>query len=313
MRARYAFAGTPDFSATVLARLLRLGHAPQLVLTGPARPRGRGRIPRLSPVAELAREAGLATKTPETRAETTPAIAGESLDTVIVAAYGFILPPSFLNTPRYGCLNVHASLLPRWRGAAPIERALMAGDSETGVSIMQIDDGLDTGPLLACAAHPIGPRSHGAELHHLLAELGADLVGELLPRLAELQACPQTGTASYAAKLTAADAQADWSGSAFDLDRRIRALAHRLPVRSRLADVQVQLLAAHPLSYSAPVPGEILEAGPGGIIVACGQGALKVAEVRLNQGKGSRLSAAAAINGFRRLFHAGARFQEITP
>lgn len=306
----FAFAGTPEFAARILGGLLQRNLRPVLVLTGPDRRRGRGR--RTSPCAtkQLALAEGLAVRSPQSAAEAVAALDGPALDTVVVAAFGIILPRRFLEIPRYGCINVHASLLPRWRGAAPIERAIMAGDEETGVSIMHIDEGLDTGPILAQAKVPIGPASTGAKLSGRIADLGEELLGEVLPKLAAMEAKPQTGAATYAHKLTPQDAAADWRRPAAFLGRNIRALAQRMPVYGWLGDVRVQVLAAKPISAAGNAPpGEILAANRQNILVACGEGALQLQAIRLSLGKGSVLGPAEAVNGFGQLFQPGARFQ----
>ena len=310
MTQRFAFAGTPEFAARALTGLLQCGLRPCLVLTGPDQRRGRGRKHRPSPVKQLAARAGMPVETPANAQEAAAALAGRRLDTLVVAAYGLILPKRLLELPRYGCINLHASLLPRWRGAAPIERALMAGDGQTGASIMQIDSGLDTGPVIAQATLPIGPESTGANLSDAIADLGARLLCDILPNLPSMRPQPQTGQATYARKLGPGDALADWTQSAAQLERNIRALAHRLPVHSALDGARVQLLAAEALSGAADGhPGEIVTADRHGIVVACGTDALRVKQLRLNRGKGATLGPAQAINGFGDLFRAGASFR----
>ena len=309
MPTRFAFAGTPDFAARILGGLLQCGLRPTLVLTGLDRRRGRGRRTSASPVKQLALAEGLAVQSPSNADAAISALAGLDLDTVVVASYGMILPLAFLQFPRYGCVNVHASLLPRWRGAAPIERAIMAGDEETGVSIMRISERLDTGPILAQAKVCIGPTSTGAGLSGRIADLGMELLCNLLPKLAQAPAKPQTGEATYAHKLTAQDAVADWRQSAMRLDRTVRALVHRMPMHSWLGDVRVQMLAAEAVQAQGDaVPGRIIRADRREILVACGTGALRLKSLRLNLGKGAALDPAAAINGFGGLIQPGARF-----
>ena len=309
MTPRFAFAGTPGFAARALSGLLEGGFRPCLVLTGPDQRRGRGRKQLPSPVKRLAAERGIPVETPANTEEAVAAIKGQRLDTVVVAAYGLILPQRFLDLPRHGCINLHASLLPRWRGAAPIERAIMAGDAQTGVSIMQIDAGLDTGPIIAQAPLPIGPDSTGESLSDAIADLGARLLCGLLPDLPAIRPQPQSGQATYASKLKASDAFADWTLPAAQLERQIRALAHRLPVHSNLADARVQLLAGEALGEPAQgQPGEIVAANRQSLVVACATGALKIKQLRLNRGKGTILGPAEAINGFGDLFRAGNQF-----
>ena len=310
MLPRFAFAGTPEFAARALSGLLEGGFRPCLVLTGPDQRRGRGRKHRPSPVKRLATEWGIAVGTPANKEEAVSAIDGQQLDAVVVAAYGMILPQHFLDLPRHGCINLHASLLPRWRGAAPIERALMAGDAQTGVSIMQIDAGLDTGPIITQAPLPIGPDSTGESLSDAIADLGARLLCGILSDLPAIRLKPQAGQATYARKLSPGDAVADWTQPATQLERNIRALAYRLPVHSDLGDARVQLLAGEAVGESAQDrPGEIITANRHGLIAACGTGALKIRQLRLNRGKGTILSAAEAINGFSDLFRKGNQFQ----
>ncbi len=309
MAPRFAFAGTPEFAAGTLTGLLQGGFRPCLVLTGPDRPRGRGRKRLPSPVKRLATEASIPVETPANNDATVSVIKGGRLDAVVVAAYGLILSERFLSLPRYGCINLHASLLPRWRGAAPVERALMAGDAQTGATIMQIDAGLDTGPIIAQAPLPIGPDSTGESLSQAIAELGASLLCGLLPDLSAMRPAPQTGPATYARKLSLQDAMADWTQPAAQLERNVRALAHRLPIHSQLVGARVQLLAGEALDQSTQGrPGEIVMANRQGLVAACGTGALKIKQLRLNRGKGKPLGAAEAINGFGDLFRTGNQF-----
>ena len=227
------------------------------------------------------------------------------------AAYGLILAERFLDLPRHGCINLHASLLPRWRGAAPIERALMAGDRQTGATIMQIDTGLDTGPIIAQAPLPIGPDSTGESLSAAIADLGARLLCDLLPDLPAMRPEPQTNPATYARKLSPGDAEADWAGSAAPTRTQHPRLG--LPPagpRATLARARVQLLAGEALSESAEgQPGEIVTANRQGLVAACGTGALKIKQLRLDRGKGTTLGAAEAINGFSDLFRKGNQFK----
>lgn len=307
----FAFAGTPPFAARILGGLLRNGLRPTLALTGPDRKQGRGRRLTASAVKRLALAEGIPIATPGGKAEAVAALTGHALDTVVVAAYGLLLPRAFLDQPRYGCINAHASLLPRWRGAAPIERAIMAGDKASGVSIMQIDEGLDTGPLIAQAKLPIGPRSTGAELSDAMADLSAELLCGVLRNLSELQAAPQEGETTYAGKLTHSDAVVDWRNPAEHLERAIRALGQRLPMHSLLGSARVQLLAGEVVQSQAQGrPGEILAANRKEVLVACGEDALSLRSLRLNLGKGAVLGPAEAVNGYRDLFRPGACFHD---
>ncbi|MYF12513.1 MAG: methionyl-tRNA formyltransferase [Gammaproteobacteria bacterium] len=310
---RFAFAGTPEFAARALTGLLQGGFRPCLVLTGPDQRRGRGRKHLPSPVKQLATESGIPVETPADNDEAVSVIEGQRLDTVVVAAYGLILSERFLKAPRHGCINLHASLLPRWRGAAPIERALMAGDAQTGATIMQIDTGLDTGPIIAQAPLPIGPDSTGESLSDAIADLGAGLLCGVLSDLPAMRPEPQSGPATYARKLSPDDAVADWAQPATQLERNIRALAHRLPVHSELGGTRVQLLAGEAQSESAQSqPGEIVMASRQGLVAACGTGTLKIKQLRLDRGKGTILGAAEAINGFGDLFRTGNRFKRLS-
>ena len=304
-----AFAGTSEFARRILASLVAAGRRPRLVLTQPDRRAGRGRPLSPSAVKRFAADASLKVETPQSADAIAPALAGAAPDLLIVAAYGLILPSAALRCPRLGCINAHASLLPRWRGAAPIERALIAGDRETGISLMQMDEGLDTGPVLAQCRIPIGPRATGAELESSLADLGAKLLLQTLPVLSQLAPRPQRGPVSHAPKLRRDEAAADWRQSAVELERRIRALAHRMPAFGTLGGVRVQVLAASASAARLDAePGAILLAGKGRILIACGQGALNLEALRLNRGKGNVLGPREARNGFSQLFRPGARF-----
>ncbi len=309
-RPAWAFAGTPDFAVTILKAFIDAGWLPSLVLTQPDRRAGRGRKRSPSPVKLTAQAADLPVRTPRRGADIQPALAGSAIDVLVVAAYGLLLPRPALRQPRLGCINVHASLLPRWRGAAPVERALWAGDRETGVSIMRMDEGLDTGPLFAQARIEIGPQATGETLTQRLAELGAQVLLELLPDLEGLTPNPQQGAATRAPKLGPQDSIPDWRRSATELDRHIRALARRAPVCATLAGTRVQLLAARPCA--SPVvaePGTILPSGRHEILVACGTGALTLQLLKVNRGQGRAIGAEAARNGFPDLFHPGARLR----
>ncbi len=307
---RLGFAGTPQFAATILQALIQAEQTPVIVLTQPDRPFGRGRRKKPSAVKIVAESAGIEIRQPTTLRDVS--VADCALDALIVAAYGLLVPPALLAEPRYGCLNVHASLLPRWRGAAPVERAMLAGDVTSGIAIMAMDKGLDTGPVYLSRALPIDPAWTGGELTQALALLGAQALLECLPGLADAQPTAQDEVeATYAAKLTSADAQVAWTASAEAIARQIRALTPRLPVHAMLADTRVRLLAAEVASGSegqtAP-PGSIIQAGKLGITIATGSGDLRLQRLQLNRGKGRPLSAAEAVNGYPALFFHGARF-----
>lgn len=315
-QARIAFAGTPEFARRILAKLLVAGIRPVLVLTQPDRPSGRGRKLVPSPVKMLASEHSLAIDQPE-RLRTDEQVAtlqASAPDLLIVAAYGLILPRRVLALPRLGCVNVHASLLPRWRGAAPIERALMAGDVETGVCLMQMDAGLDTGAVMDSASVPIRDDDTGTTLEDMLAELGATRLVARLPAIlaGELAATPQDDSlATYAHKLTREDSVIDWTADAEAIARRIRALSGRMSVEARIGGARLQLLHATATAEAIPgnaAVGEITGVKPG-IDVACHGGTLHITRLRFtDRGKGSALSASEAANGFASIIHPGARF-----
>ncbi len=291
------FAGTPEFAATALAALIEAGHDIALVLTQPDRPAGRGMQLHASPVKQLALQHGIEVFQPlslKKDAEARQKIAAIGADAMIVAAYGLILPQEVLDMPRLGCLNIHASLLPRWRGAAPIQRAIQAGDAETGVCIMQMEAGLDTGPVLARVSTPIGPEDTAASLHDRLAQLGAQLMADTLPRLplpAETQ--PEAGV-TYAAKIEKAEALLDWQRSATELDRHIRAFNPFPAAQTTLQGNPVKVWAAHPVPGQGE-PGRVLAVDKQGITVACGDGALCLSE--LQKAGGKRLQAAQFLAG----------------
>ncbi len=309
---RFGFAGTPEFAATVLEGLITRGFRPELVLTQPDRPTGRGRKTRPSPVRRVADVERIAVETPVRLKGASLEL--HRLDLLIVAAYGLILPPHILKAPRLGCLNVHASLLPRWRGAAPVERAIMAGDAETGVCLMLMDEGLDTGPVYSCETLPIGPRETGGELEARLAESGVRLLCELLPEIENRRPTPQTSTgATYAEKLRATDSEPDLNASAEVLARQVRALSDRQPVAVHAHDdtgpVRIRLLGpAFAESTSADAPaGTIVRVDKAGLYLACGEGLLCIPRVQLNRGKGTAMDATAAANGYPGIIHAGGR------
>ncbi|MDR3157909.1 MAG: methionyl-tRNA formyltransferase [Zoogloeaceae bacterium] len=306
---KLVFAGTPEFAAVALAALLDAGHAASLVLTRPDRPAGRGMQMQPSPVKKLALRHGLEVLQPlslKTDPEVRERIRAQQADALIVAAYGLLLPQSVLEMPRFGAINLHASLLPRWRGAAPIQRAILMGDTESGISLMQMDAGLDTGALLASAAIPIYARDTAASLHDRLAALGARLLVETLPRL-PLSAVQQVMEGvTYAAKIDKAEAWLDWQKSAHELDRQIRAFTPFPVARARFADELLKIHAARLIARpTAALPGTVLAAGKEGICVACGEDALLLTE--LQKPGGRRLAAAQFLAGCAAM-RAGGRF-----
>jgi methionyl-tRNA formyltransferase len=289
-----------------------------LVLTQPDRPKGRGRTLQASAVKEFAESQQLPLFQPERLLdpESIAPIKDLSLDVLIVAAYGLILPPAVLQLPRFGCINVHASLLPRWRGAAPIERAIMAGDQHTGVCIMQMDKGLDTGPVLSSKGIAITAEDTAITLEQSLAEQGAQL---LISTLRELPVDPQpqpTTGANYAPKLTASDRTIDWSRSAAELHLQVRALSDRMPVRCEVNGVVMQILQTANLpqedSKRAAAPGTITACTKNGIAVQCGAGELVITRLKLNKGKGLAMHAADALNGYGEILHTGALIDSAT-
>ncbi|HRH12832.1 MAG TPA: methionyl-tRNA formyltransferase [Azonexus sp.] len=283
---RVVFAGTPDFAALAMQAIVAAGHEVRLVLTQPDRPAGRGMSLQPSAVKRLAVKCGIEVFQPATLKD--PAaqakIAAELPDVVVVAAYGLILPQAILDIPRFGCINIHASLLPRWRGAAPIQRALLAGDRETGVSIMQMESGLDTGPVLLRSVCAIELGDTSASLHDRLAGLGARLVLEALAGLPMPATAQAAEGVTYAQKFGKAEALVDWSKSAQELDRHIRAFDPFPGAQTRLGGQIVKLWHAVPVA-GAGEKGRILSVDRNSIVVACGVGALAVSELQKAGGK----------------------------
>ena len=301
---RVGFAGTPGFAAQALDAILAAGFEVPLVLTRPDRPKGRGLLAEPSPVKRLAGERRLAVLQPATLKtdDARAPLLAVPLDVLVVAAYGLILPPAVLSWPRYGCLNIHASSLPRWRGAAPIQRAIAAGDTATGVTIMQMDAGLDTGAMVELVPVPIDPRETAATLHDELAAAGAAAVVDVLRRLARdgsLKATPQPATgATYAAKVERPDAVIDWSGSADAIDRQIRAFDPVPGATTHFGVLGLKVWRAEPIAQESDAPaGTVLALDRDGIEVACGHGALRLREVQPASGKRMSASAFAAGHG----------------
>jgi methionyl-tRNA formyltransferase len=302
---RIIYAGTPPFAVPALEALRAAGHDVPLVLTQPDRPAGRGLKLTPSAVAQAAAHAGLRVEKPKTlRAPEAQRLLREAdANVMVVAAYGLILPAEMLAIPRLGCLNIHASLLPRWRGAAPIHRAILAGDTLTGISIMQMDVGLDTGPVLLEKPLPIDDDATTGGLTTTLAALGAAAVVEALERLPSLEPKPQDETrATYAAKISRDDARIDWSASSDAIARQVRAFDPQPGAEARLGDEAVKIWRARPVSGQG-APGEVLSSGADGIVVACGSGALAVSI--LQRAGGRRLPAAEFLRGH--TLEAGAR------
>jgi methionyl-tRNA formyltransferase len=312
-RHRLGFAGTPEFAATILDALLE-HHDVGVVYCQPPRPTGRGRKIVPSAVETLAHARGLAVRTPKSLRGEAATLADDRLDALIVAAYGLMLPASVLGLPRFGCINVHASLLPRWRGAAPIERAMMAGDRTTGVSIMQMDAGLDTGATFSRLECAIESDDTGDSLRERLASLGARAVLNCLERISDLKAQPQPDVgATYAAKLVPADSAIKWDESAADLANRIRALNSRQPAFCLAQNERVRLLFAVAIETGATAPpGTVVTLDRGGLVVACGKGSLRITRVALARGKGTPMDIASLVNGYADLIRPGQRLDTPT-
>ncbi len=308
---RLVYAGTPEFARVALERLHAAGFEIPLVLTQPDRPAGRGMKLQASPVKQFALERGIAVaqphglrldgKYPEEAAAARAAIEAARADVMVVAAYGLILPQWVLDSFKLGCLNIHASLLPRWRGAAPIHRAIEAGDAETGVTIMQMDAGLDTGDMLLVERLPIMANDTTASLHDKLAALGGRLIVEALELLARggLQPAPQpAGGVTYAHKIEKNEAAVDWSQPASVIERRLRAFNPFPGAATVWQGESIKLWQGHVEEGRSgdQAPGTLLDSGPGGITVLCGQGVLRLTE--LQRAGGKRLPAADFLRGF---------------
>lgn len=284
---RLIFAGTPEFAVPALDALIKAGHDVVLVLTQPDRPAGRGMQLKASPVKALAVQHGLEILQPETLkdAAAQARIAAARAEAMVVAAYGLMIPDAVLAMPRRGCLNIHASLLPRWRGAAPIQRAILAGDRATGITIMQVVPRLDAGPMLKQAALPISEDDTAQTLHDALAMLGARLVVEVLAELDDLKAIPQDeAQATYAAKLQKAEAPLDWSRSAVELSRQVRAFNPYPVARALFHGEPWRIWFARALPRAGGCPGEVLKVDQG-IWVACGTGTLCIEELQRSGGR----------------------------
>lgn len=284
---RLCFAGTPAFAAGHLDALIASEHEVAAVYTQPDRPRGRGKKTEPSAVKSLAENHGLPVLQPPSLkdAASQEQMAALQADVLIVVAYGLILPPEILAIPRLGCLNVHASLLPRWRGAAPIERAILAGDQESGVTIMLMDEGLDTGPMLQRAVVPIGPEDNRQDLENKLLEAGKSALMEVLANLESSisRAEPQDhGQSSYAAKLDKSESRVDWSLPGEAIDRLIRATVGRQPAWAILDDQRIRLLEGKILSSSSQeAPGSIVQQHPASFVVSTTGADLEISRVQL--------------------------------
>ncbi|GGG67969.1 methionyl-tRNA formyltransferase [Salipiger pallidus] len=283
---RVIFMGTPDFSVPVLDALVEAGHEIAAVYCQPPRPAGRGKKDRPTPVHARAEALGLEVRHPERlkSLEEQERFAALGADVAVVVAYGLILPQAILDAPSKGCLNIHASLLPRWRGAAPIHRAIMSGDPETGVCIMQMEAGLDTGPVLLREATPIGRTETTGALHDRLSAMGAGLIVDALSRLDQLppQEQPEAGV-TYAAKIDKAEAAVDWSRPAEEISRQVRGLAPFPGAWTLLGEDRIKLLGAEVVPGEG-APGEALD---NGFVIACGAGAVRITRAQ-RAGKGAQ-------------------------
>ena len=294
---RVVFAGTPAFASPALEALVQAGHEIALVLTQPDRPAGRGMNLAPSPVALTAARLGLAVQKPQSLRDegAVNMVAIARPDVMVVAAYGLILPQAVLDIPAHGCLNIHASLLPRWRGAAPIHRAILAGDSTTGVCIMRMEAGLDTGPVLLERPVPIDPRDTTGSLTEKLAQLGAEAIVEALARIDALVPKPQDPVrATYAAKIGKAEAGIDWSQPAEQLARQVRAFNPSPGAEATLAGLRVKIWEAEVAAGPGPGPGAVARAGTD-LLVGCGSGSLRL--LVLQRPGGRRMGAAEFLRG----------------
>lgn len=311
---RLLFAGTPLIAAKVLERLIETQHSIIAVYTQPDRPAGRGRTLTESPVKQLALAHQLPVEQPLSlkNIEAQQQLASYQADLLIVVAYGLILPQAVLDTPAHGCINVHVSLLPRWRGAAPIQHAILAGDEKTGITIMQMDAGLDTGPILLQAEYPINPTQTSAMLHDALADLGAATLLQALDQLANHQLHPQVQSdslATYATKITKADALLDWQQPATQLARAVRAYNPAPVAHSYLQGTLLKIWSADalPETNSAYPPGTLCHVDKTSIHVQTGQGLLALDILQLPGGK--PLTTTQLLQGHHHLFSIGTSFE----
>lgn len=296
---KVAFAGTPEFAATALGAIITAGFDVPIVLSQPDRPAGRGMQLQPSPVKKIALAHGIPVDQPEKlrTPEQQAALAAVKPDVLVVAAYGLLLPQAVLDLPRFGCINIHASLLPRWRGAAPIHRAIEAGDTETGITIMQMDAGLDTGPMLIRRALPIEATDTSGSLHDKLAALGAQMIVEALHRIALMELSPAEQPSegvTYAAKVAKAESALDFRLSAAVLERKIRAFDPFPGCSAPLAGNPIKFWKAEVIEEMG-TPGNVLAADEQGVVVACGEAALRVSV--LQKAGGKRLPAADFLRG----------------
>ncbi|MDO4249591.1 MAG: methionyl-tRNA formyltransferase [Neisseria sp.] len=293
------FAGTPDFAAAALKAIAEAGFDIPLVLTQPDRPKGRGMQLQASPVKQMAESLGLAVAQPTSlrNEEALALLQTQNADVMVVAAYGLILPQAVLDIPKYGCLNIHASLLPRWRGAAPIQRAIEAGDAETGICIMQMDAGLDTGAVISEHRYPLKPNETSASAYQALTELGASAIVTDLQQLAQngsLSAVEQTeNNATYAQKLSKEEAKINWQEPAKIIERKIRAFNPAPAAWTVWQDAPLKIWQAEVVNQSGR-SGEVLSFDAEGLVVACGEQALRITELQPAGSKRMNITAFAA-------------------
>ena len=312
------FAGTPTFASIILEGLIKEALKPSCVLTQPDRGKGRGRKIIISPVKKVAIDSEIEVLQPITLkdAEIQSKIAIMAPDLLVVAAYGLILPREILCTPKFGCINVHASVLPRWRGAAPIERAILAGDQTTGISIMQMEEGLDTGPVYESHSTDIIPGESVSGLEERLAFMGSDLLCKVIHNLPGSKSEQESQYATYAAKLNNEDRKIDWSHSAEMLFRQIWALSERLPVTVEINNQKIQILEAivrqlNLQETDSQIVGSKIDVDKSGITVKCIDGQLSITKLRVIGGKGATLNPSSALNGFPHIFKKGAIIKNI--
>jgi methionyl-tRNA formyltransferase len=312
------FAGSPEFARNVLEKLVETRFKPDLIITQPDRAKGRGRKLTANPVKSFSTDCSLDVFQP-TNLETSSvedALSEVGAHVLVVVAYGLIIPTQILEIPKFGGLNIHASILPRWRGAAPIERAVMAGDSSTGVSIMQMDEGLDTGPIYCSARLENIDLLTVIEIEIALARLGFD---KLIDTLTELElhlldgetkpaiTLQNSSLATYAHKITSKDRVPDWRDTAISLSFKIKALTHRLPVTFETNDLLIQILESQALPESSPgkLPGIITNIDQTGIYIQCGKGELQITRLKLNRGQGKAMNIPEFLNGYQNLLTVG--------
>ena len=293
---RLVFAGTPDFAATALRALIAAGHTIVGVYSQPDRPAGRGRKLQPSPVKQVALDHGIPVFQPETlkTPDAQKQLADLNPDVMIVAAYGLILPKAILDIPTHGCLNIHASLLPRWRGAAPVQRAIAAGDAETGITIMQMDEGLDTGDMLLKTSTPIHASDTGGSLHDRLADIGGKAIVEALVQLANGKLTPEPqndAEANYAHKLSKEEGHIDWSQNAQEIERLIRAFNPWPGTFTDLGEQRIRIHQASALKQGSDKgPGTVIARERDGVDVACGTGTLRITSAQLPGSKAQSIN-----------------------